>query len=79
MGSWSAADIPSQEGHTVVATGADSGIGPAAAREPARAGAHVVLAVGSSSVSHDREVASALWERAADLTGVHPDVAAPSS
>lgn len=45
MSEWTAADLPSFDGRTVVITGANSGLGLITARELAHAGADVVLAV----------------------------------
>ncbi len=44
MPGWTAADLPSFAGHTVVITGANAGLGEVTARELARVGARVVLA-----------------------------------
>ena len=60
---WTAADLPDQSGRTVVVTGASSGIGLVAARELARAGARVVLAVRDPEKRWDRNTA----ERGRDL------------
>lgn len=45
MTNWTAADLPSFAGRTVVITGANSGLGAVTARELARHGANIIMAV----------------------------------
>ncbi len=45
MTAWTAADLPSFAGRTAIVTGANSGLGAVTARELARSGAKVILAV----------------------------------
>ena len=50
---WTAADIPDQHGRTAVVTGANGGLGLVTARELARKGAHVVMAVRNQAKAAD--------------------------
>jgi NAD(P)-dependent dehydrogenase (short-subunit alcohol dehydrogenase family) len=53
MSKWTAADLPSFAGRTVIVTGANSGLGLVTARELARVGAKTILAVRNTAKGDD--------------------------
>ena len=75
MASWTAHDLPSQAGRTVIVTGANSGIGMVTAAALAGAGARVVLAVRDPSPGSTPRPPSPVTEvktlDLADLSSVH--------
>ena len=52
MTDWTAAELPSFAGRTVIVTGANSGLGEVTARELARVGAKVIVAVRNLDKGH---------------------------
>jgi NAD(P)-dependent dehydrogenase (short-subunit alcohol dehydrogenase family) len=69
--SWSATDIPDQSGCTAVVTGANGGLGLETARELARKGAYVVMAVRNQQKAQD-----ALSDIRATVPGASADLVA---
>ncbi len=66
---WTAADIPSQDGRTIVVTGATSGLGLESALALARAGGRVLMAARNAEKAE-----RARDEVAAVATGAEPEV-----
>ena len=64
---WTAADLPSFAGRTVIVTGASAGLGEVTARELARVGAHVILAVRNTELGRQRDLQVAEVGERADV------------
>ncbi len=75
MAKWTAAEIPDQTGRVVVVTGANSGIGFVAARELARSGARVVMAVRDSARGEQAAQSARSAARGADIETMQLDLA----
>ena len=61
MTAWTAADLPSFAGRKVIVTGANSGLGWITARELARVGAHLVLAVRDTARGEEAAAGKRDW------------------
>ncbi|HET9873669.1 MAG TPA: oxidoreductase [Propionibacteriaceae bacterium] len=72
MQRWTAADVPPQDGRTVIVTGANSGLGRATSKVLARAGAKVVMAVRDVTRGRDvaREIGGQVEVRQLDLANL---------
>lgn len=77
--SWSASDIPDQSGRVAVVTGANGGLGLETARELARKGAHVVMAVRNQQKAQDAAADIRAEVADADLELVALDLASQAS
>ncbi len=69
MADWTAADLPSFAGRTVIITGANSGLGAVTARELARSGAKIIMAVRNTNKGEaaKREMSGDVEVRQLDL------------
>jgi NAD(P)-dependent dehydrogenase (short-subunit alcohol dehydrogenase family) len=76
---WTSRDIPDQQGRTAIVTGANSGLGQIVARELARAGAEVVIAIRDTGKAQAAEAAIRSLAPSARLEVARLDLADLSS